>query len=173
MARFLHYHLPDLWRKGAWFFLAFSWLSGLICGICAFSCAGNSAFSVMRGAFSGSVSIVGLLGVTVLPFLFSAFAVFISKPGLLLVASFGKAFLASYVSLAVMLAFGSAGWLIRWLLCFSSCAAAPLLYWYWLRYISGERKFSGFEVFLLISLLIFIGSLDYCVILPFLAGLIN
>ena len=56
-------------------------------------------------------SIFGLLTSVLLPFLFSAFAVYISVPKFLCVVSFLKAFLLAYVSSAVNAAFDGAGWL--------------------------------------------------------------
>lgn len=173
MARIFHHGLPDFWRKGSTTFLALSFLLGLVFGVAVFSAAGDSFLSLMRGILSGSVSIVGLLCVTFLPFLFSAFAVSISEPWLLLPVSFGKAFLFSLVSLGLLQGFGSAGWLVRWLLMFSDLVSLPLLYGFWQRHISGERRYCFAECFALLSFFFLIGSVDYCCISPFLADLIH
>ena len=172
MARFFSFVLPDLRRKGCRLLLAFSWLAGLLCGLASYIFAGDSLDSLMRGAVFGSVSISGLLSVTILPFLFSAFAVYVRKPRLLHIAAFGKAFALSFVCLGIMHACGSAGWLVRWLLCFSSCAFAPVLYLYWLRHISGSRRFSFGEAALVFSAAVLIGSVDFTIVAPFLARLI-
>lgn len=173
MARFYHRDFPQYWRKGSTVFLAFFWCFGLVCGILTYFSADTVFSSLMRRTLTGSVSIVSLLGVPILPFLFSAFAVFISEPRLLVLVSFGKAFLFSFVSLGVIQAFGSAGWLIRWLLMFSNCMSVPVLYWFWQRHISAVRpvKIMDLVCFLCIGLLI--GSIDYCMISPFLARLIE
>ena len=173
MAQFLHRDSLQILRKGSTFFLAFFWLSGLICGILVFLSAGNSLIPLMRSALSAPVSIVGLLCVSMLPFLLSVFAVFVSNPRLILLVSFGKAFFFSLVSLGVIQAFGSAGWFVRWLLLFSDSVSLPLLYWYWCRYISGSREFCGWETCGVLSLGLLIGSVDYCLVSPFLALLIN
>ena len=55
---------------------------------------------MLRSVFA-PVSIVGLLGVTLLPLLCSAFAVYISRPGLLMAAAFCKAFLFGFIALGV------------------------------------------------------------------------
>lgn len=172
MARFFHHGLPLWWRKGSACFLALSWFLGLLSGAAIFFSAGIAYFSWMRGVLHGSVSIVGLLCVTVLPFLLSAFAVFISEPWLLLPISFGKALLFSFISLCVLESFGSAGWLVRWLLMFSDLLFVPVLYWFWHRHISGEHCFSGSVSLLLLSLCILIGSIDFCYVSPYLANLI-
>lgn len=172
MARFSYHDLPYFWRKGSPYFLAFSWISGLVCGIVAFSSACDFQISWMRGVPYGSVSIVSMLCVTCLPFLFSAFAVYLSKPAFLLLISFGKAFCFSFISLGVQFAFGSAGWLVRWLLCFSGCISAPVLYLYWLRHIDGGKGFSWLETLCFLSVFLLMASFDFVEISPFLASLI-
>lgn len=173
MARFFCSGLPHWWRKGCRFFLAFSWLAGLACGILVYLSAGNFLLSLMRSTLYVPVSIVGLLCVTTFPFLLSAFAVFLSKPVLLLPICFGKAFLFAFASIGILQAFGSAGWLLRWLLLFSDCASIPLLYWFWLRYLPGYRSLSGWEAASMLSLWLLIGSVNYSVISPLLARLIE
>lgn len=173
MARFFCPDSPHWWRKGCRFFLACSWLSGLACGILVYLSAGGLLVSLMRSTVYVPVSIVGLLCVTTLPFLFSALAVFLSKPGLLLPICFGKAFLLAFVSIGIFQAFGSAGWLLRWLLLFGDCASVPVLYWFWLRYLPGTRPLCGWEAFSMLSLGVLIGSVNYSVISPFLVRLIE
>lgn len=173
VARFFCPGPPHWWRRGCRFFLASSWLLGLICGILVYLSAGGILVSLMRSTLYVPVSIVGLLCAAVLPFLFSALAVFLSRPGLLLPICFGKAFLLAFVSLGVIRAFGSAGWLLRWLLLFGDCVSAPMLYWFWLRYIPGDRLLSGWEAASLFSLGLLIGSVNYSVISPFLVRLIE
>lgn len=119
------------------------------------------------------VSIVSLLGVTMFPFLLSAFAVYISEPWLLLIVSFGDAFVLSFVSLGVMRCGGSAGWLVRWLLVFSASLASPLMYLYWLRHLTGRRRFDGLEAACVLCLCALIGSVDFRLVSPLLARLIH
>lgn len=171
MARFLLHDLPAWWRKGSTAFLAFSFFGGLISGAAAFLFSGDSLLPMMRSSLYCSVSIVSMLLILTLPFLLSALAVSFSEPRLLLLVSYGKAFLFSFVLLGISRAFGSAGWLIRWLLAFGDCATLPLLYLYWQRHISGEVKFSNAECLVFLSLYFLAGSIDYCLIAPFLAGL--
>ncbi len=127
----------------------------------------------MRGTLWAPVSIVGLLLVTTLPFLISALAVYLAKPGLLLGICFGKAFLTAFVSVGFFQAFGYAGWLLRWLLAFSSCASAPVLYWFWLRYLPGTRRLCVWEAVSLLSLGVLAASVNFSVISPFLVRLIG
>lgn len=172
MARLFHRNSPPWRRKYRAAVLAFCYLSGLLSGISIFRCAGGYPDSLMRSALSAPVSIVGLLCVNLLPFLFSAFAVFVSRPGLLYLVSFADALVYGFIALGVMRCFGSAGWLIRWLLCFSGSASAPVLYFYWLRNLRSDA-FSTSKTAGIFSLLLLIGSVDFCLISPFLARLIN
>ena len=173
MARFFCLDLSKLWRKGCRFFLACFWLSGILCGVLAFLSAGRTLVSLMRSTLLVPVSIVGMLCVTILPFLLSAFAVSLSKPVFLLPICFGKAFLFAFVSIGILQAFGSAGWMFRWILLFSDCVCVPLLYWFWLRHISGVRSLYGGEAALMCALGLLIGSVNFSIISPFLAGLID
>lgn len=172
MDRFLHLHLPTRLRKGSVSFLAFGWILGLVSGFLFSLYAGDSLSTTMRAAASGCVSIPGLLSAIFLPLLFSAFAVYISQPWLLIPIAFGKAFLFSYLGVGVMAAFGSAGWLIRWLLMFSDSCSLPLLWWYWLRAVSGQRCFAVRNTAAAFAVALIIGSVDYCMVSPVLANLI-
>ncbi len=153
-------------------FLAFSFLLGLLSSIGFSMNAGADFDSLMCRAASSSVSIVGLLAVSLFPFLLSAFAVLISLPELLLPICYGKAFCYGLVSMGVLRYFGSAGPLARMLLMFSNLAAIGLLYFFWQRYVSGENKPDLWELFTYFSLFLLIGSVDYCIVSPFWSVLI-
>lgn len=173
MARFFRYDKPCFSSEIHSGFLVFFWISGLLFGILCYAKAGTFYSSLMPGALHGTVSIVSTLCVSILPFLFSCFSLCISMPFLLLVICFWKAFQFSYVSLGVMCCFSVSGWLIRWFLMFSDMVCLPLLFWFWHRHISGKYTINGAEVFLLLSLFLLIGSIDYCCISSFLTDLIN
>ena len=173
MAQIFHRNLPVWWRKCCFLLLALCWVAGLLSGVYVFLSAGSSLDSVMRSALTGPVSIVGLLCVTIIPFLLSAFAVYISGPWLLLPVCFGDAFVFSFVSLGVTGCGGYAGWLIRWLLVFSASVSSPLLYLYWLRHLTGRRRFDYWETAWVLCICALIGSVDFRIISPFLARLIS
>ena len=173
MARFFISGLPYKLRKGYRFVLAFFWIVGLLCGITVYISAEDSLFPVMRSISFHAVSIVSLLCVNLFPFLLSAFAVSSSKTVLMLLICFSKAFLFSFVSLGISQTYGSAGWLIRSMLLFSDCLTTPMLYWFWLRHLPENRPYVGWETFGMSALGILIGSVDYRIISPFLASLIE
>ncbi len=162
----------DRHRKVWRILLAFSFVAGFWAGMVFSSAAGELVIPWMHTAVHSRVSIRFLLCATLFPFLFSAIAVFLSQPGLLLLIAFGKAFSAGLTGMCLCAAFGDAGWLVRWLLCFSSCLSLPVLYGYWLRHIGSRAEELFCPTALLLSAAILIGSIDYFVIVPFLARVI-
>lgn len=171
MARFLHHDFPFFWRKGCTAFLAMCWLLGLLSGAVLSGMADPAFSSMMHAAAASRVSIVRLLTVTVLPFLCSAFAVYLSRPWLLLPMAYCKGLTVSCAAFGLMTAFGSAGWLLRGLTMFSSLCTAPVLVFYWLRHISGERRFSGTLLLFSLAAVFLVCGIDFCYIAPILAKL--
>lgn len=171
MARFLHYDFPFFWRKASTAFLAMCWLLGLLSGAVLSGMAEPAFTSMMRAAAESRVSIVRLLTVTVLPFLCSAFAVYLSRPWLLLPIAFCKGLTVSCTAFGITAVYGSAGWLIRGLTMFSSFCTVPVLVFYWLKHISGERRFSGVSLLLSLASVCLVCGIDYCYIAPILAKL--
>lgn len=153
--------------------LAVCWFSGLLCGIFVFLRAGAPVTSLMRRMLYGSVSIVSLISICFIPFLFTAFAVFISELRLLFPICFCKALLFAFVSIGICAAFGSAGWLLRTLLLFCDGICVLFLYILWVRLLSGQefKCFAGTIGFSVVCILA--GITDYYVISPFLARLIE
>ena len=132
----------------------------------------ESFLLLMRAAVSDRVSIVGLFTVSYLPFLLSAFAVYIRKPKLLFAVFITKAFMFVFCGLACVSAFPSGSWLIRALFQFSDLLLLPALCYFIVRHMTGcgnlKRDFSLCTVLFIIA-----GSLDYCVVSPFLVMLID
>ncbi len=158
-------------RKYHTIFLAFLWVIGLTLGIRFASFAGDSLLSLMRGSAFGAVSIVNLLAVTLLPFLFSAFAVYIRSACFLAVLCFIKSFSFGFVSTGLVMAWGSAGWLIRLLFMFSDLICLVPLWWCWIRF-PWDLPTSGFRpVIVSAGVAAGIVCLDYLCISPFLARL--
>lgn len=160
------------WRKFRKIILAVSWNLGFLLGL-LIAVNGNPAFfSLMRTAASSRMSIVGLLTVTILPFLLSVIVIVCSRPFLVPVICFIHAFTFGYCACGVAVAFGSAGWLVRWLMLFSAGCTSPLLYWFWLRHISGTAKSVWNDFAFCAVIVFFITCLDFRFIAPFLANLI-
>lgn len=167
MARFLHPFASFTLRKSGCFLLALFWVLGLGFGGLVFRYAGSNFLSLMPLAYLSHPSIVGLLISSLLPFLFAAFAVYISAPWLLHVIGFSKAFLFGYVSAGVY-ASHPGGWLI-WLLFLSAdIGSMILLYHYCLRHISGFRIFSLRPLAGYSTLIILLVWMDHSYISPLL-----
>lgn len=173
MAWISHRNIPQNFRKLSIFFLAFIWLSGLLCGIGFSNLAGDSFLSLMRIAPSGSVSIVSLLCVSLLPFLFSAFAVYIHSFGVIAGLCFIKGCLFAFVSMGLFLAYDSAGWLLRLLMMFSDLCCLVPLWRCWLHILSRADHGSFRAVGICASIAASVVSLDYLYVLPLLAKLVE
>ena len=168
-----YFHREQINRRQRRFplLLGLVWASGFATGGFIHCVFGSVFFPWMRGIIFLPVSIVGLFCAACFPFLFSVFAVYLGLRWLLYPVCFGKALIFSLISSALWVHFGTAGWLAWLLIMFNDVISLPLLYRYWLRYISGLRPFSIVDVLLTVSCLLIIGSVDYYCISPFLATL--
>ena len=137
------------------------------------SCGNETYFLLMRMVPMCPVSIVGLISVTFLPFLFSAFAVYFSHPQFLLPICFVKAFLFSCCACSATCAFGSAGWLVRLLLQFTDICTLPLLCWFWIRHKSAEKVRFWQDIVLCGLLVAVVCVIDCSIVSPYLVSLIE
>ena len=151
-------------RKWDKLFLALFWVMGLLVGGLVFRYSGSKFVSQMHLAVSSQPSIFPLLMSALLPFLLSAYAVYIGLPRLLYGICFLKAFGLGYLSHSVVYAFRSAGWLVRWLFLFTDISAAAVLYCFCHRRISGIRKLSSGSFSAYAGALFAVGFFDYSVI---------
>ena len=117
---------------------------GTYCGVIADS----SMFSLMLPTVSRRMSIVCLIASQLLPFLIAAYAAFISNRILLLSMCAVKMFLFAFVGYLVFTAFGSAGWLIRFLFLFSDVVLVPVFCFFCFRL---DRKMASIGRELVIS----------------------
>lgn len=173
MARFLYPEFSSFIRKNSGFFLALSFLLGVAAGLFLFHYTGDTMLPLMCTAYSGRISIVDLLIPFLLPFSFSAFAVYFSSPRALYVICFFKTALYFFLSCAVTCSFGGAGWMIRLLFLFSDICFLVLLYWYWMRHISGDRMFSIGECVAFLGAAGLVSGVDYFMITPILRDVLG
>ena len=159
--------------KEAVFSLACSYLLGLILGGCMFNVAGDSFSSLMRVGDFSHMSIIRLLPVLLLPFLFSAFAVYIHQNWLLPPICFLKAFFFAFVYVGFSVSFADAGWLVRLLLMFGDIATLPLLWLFWLHILSGECRLHSGAFFVIFVAVAAVGCFDVSVVSPFGAQFIS
>ena len=152
--------------------LAVLWLLGLLFGSLMALSADILLVPTMRSAVSAGMSIFGLLAALLFPLLFTAMAVYISQPKLLLPVVFLKGFFFSFTGVGFLVAFGSSGWLIRCLLMFSDLLVLPLLWWVWLQSFANAQHATLRHNALAAVIAAAIGCIDYAWVAPFLAGLL-
>lgn len=172
-----HFELPFVLSnhrcKSRVMLLAFLWISGLLCGTLFVLAAEDPFSSLMRTVAFNRVSIAGLAAVLVFPLIVSAVAVYMAVPTFILPICFVKAFCYGSSMFGASAAFGSAGWLMRLLLLFSdSCMMVPLL-WFWCRHLTGRRDSLKRDLAVCAVFAVFIGIIDYFLVSPYLAELMN
>ena len=163
-------HAVIKWCRSDAALLAFLWTAGLFLGTLAAQFAGPS-FSLMRP--SSGVSIVTPLVAAAFPFLLAAFAVHIHRPKLLLFLCFCKAFCFAFCGCLIWCAYGSAGWLVRFLLMFTDICMVPVLCWFCMRHITGPIISEKRDLAVCIVIAVIVAGIDYFAVSPFLAKLID
>ena len=151
--------------------LVFFRFLGLLFGVVVSAGADHSFLLLMRSSFS-SVSIVGLLLVAVLPFLFAASAVFLSNRFLVFLIAFLKAFSFGYCVSGLAAVYGNGFWLGCFLLMFSDFASLPVVMWFWIQCIGSSRKHLGSQLFLSLMISSVFAFADYWIISPFAASIL-
>ena len=172
MGNFIRRILPFFLRNRVLFLFVCFWCTGLVAGTYLASLIPESFLLLMRTAGSFRVSIVGLFASVYLPFLLSAFAVYIGRCNFLYIFCLLKALLFALSASVCVDAYNCAGWLVHILLQFSDILLLPVLCWFSIRSLTGcgglKRDFS-----LCSALYFIVGSMDYCIVSPFLVMLID
>lgn len=119
-SRLRRYNLHNYW-------IVVPWLIALFLGTYCAASSDLSVFSLVRRTVFGKVSTVCLMAVQLLPFLFAAYATYINNTILLLSACSVKLFSFGFAGYLVWAAFGSAGWLMHFLMLFSDVVLVPVL----------------------------------------------
>lgn len=149
------------------------WITGFAVGIFVSQLAVPLLLPLMRGMSFDSVSIVGLIVSSSVPFLISAFAVIYSRPVVLLSVCFLKTCFYTLSSVCLMQHYREGGWLIRWFLMAHENLGLPVLYLFWLRYFRLGKIPSATECIWLGSLEILILTFAYRIAAPLYAALEN
>ena len=146
------------------------WLFGILISHLVFQFARPVLLSVMPGITRGALSIIGCVFVAFLPFLITGFAVYFHIPGLIYPLCIFRSFIGSITALSIMFMFGSGGWLMHFLLCFSQNCSSVLLLFFWMYrcYYSKQATKVYWFCFCFTMLL---GIFDLLVISPFAAGI--
>ena len=160
------------WRRVSRVILIVFWVSGILLGICATDAADSVVVSLMPRFCLISVSIIGILLRNLFFLMITAFAVFLSKPLLLLPAAFIRAFLLSYFLSAIVLAWQGDAWLIVLFSCTSLLSACTFL-WFWFHQISRVSVSVKHEFIACVLVLGILGILEYFVTSPLLLSLLD
>ena len=153
--------------------LCLFWCFGLLIGILFAATFDLEYFSLMRPIVTSRASIVCLIAAQLLPFLFAAYAAYISKSWLIILTGSCKSFSFSFCSFMIWKTFGSAGWLMCVLILFADMFAFPLLCWFSLRCISQCKCSAKRDLWVCIGLTVLIACIDYFLISPFLVRIID
>lgn len=167
MARFLRHDFSFCSRKDESLFLAFGWFLGIVFGVSLSRYGSDISASLMRTVIRSPASIVSLACVTLLPFLISAFAFFISQHWLLPLIAMCKGICFSFVLSVAKQAYASATWLLYPLIAFSQVTTVPLLWLFWLRYCGRARALSRATVAYFLAVIVIV-CIDVWVISPLL-----
>ena len=140
-------------------------------GVIFAASAGNHYFLLMRKATSCFVSIIGSAVTVLLPFLVSVFIITHSKPWLAYLICGIYIFSLSSTCYAICCSFGTAGWLMQLMMQFPDICLTPVLIWLFLLRLAGQgnRRILAW----CFGFALAVGMIDYCVISPFLANLID
>lgn len=169
-----HVAEPDIFqRKFRRLTLAFFSLCGVSVGVITAYHADPYFLHMMRMAASMPVSIVGLSGVIVFPFLTTAVVSYIEKPSLLFPLSFLKSLLYSLAITSTCVNYSFSGWLVSGLLLFTDNTTFFLLHWYWARYINGFHKTAISDLLFIFLLALMIGIADLLLVSPYLTTLMK
>ena len=169
----LHAFLVQLRCIGIKWALPFCWFLGLLLGTTYGYRADHSYILLLRYAALNRVSFVGLIAALYVPLLLSTLAVYLNHPQWLLPICFIKAFLFTSCGSALLIAYHSAGWLVRLLLQFSDFCTMPFLYWFCMRNIVERKSNLASDFLVCCTGGSIIGIFDFFVISPYLVKLIH
>ena len=147
--------------------------AGLILATTFAATAKISSVTLMRLVSDSRLSIVCHLASQLLPFLIAAFAVNISRRWLIYTVCFLRLFFFSYIGSLFWIAFGSAGWLIRWLVLFSDIILVPALLWFCFRGIFENARNHVRDFWICISAVILTALINWLLISPLLVRIID
>ncbi len=153
--------------------VAVLWTLGLLLGIICALNINESYLSLMRTAAACRVSIVGLFTSAYLPFLIVTFFAYIRKRCLVYFFSVCNVISFAFCAMSATLAFGNAGWLVQPLLQFSNVCLLPLYCWFVLKLATGNLTAIKRDFVLVSVVSAAVCGLDYCLVSPFLAKLIE
>lgn len=162
---------PSFCRRSV-FVLAISWLVSIVSGILLAATFPVSLFSLMRTSLSGRVSIVGAFAVLIFPLFSSAVAIRFNRLRFIYLIATLKGICFGFSIFILLKLFGSAAWLVRWLILFSDACMSIPLFSFWIRHLRHPHNGLRNDFICCLVLCILIGVVDYYVISPFTVALL-
>ena len=147
------------------------WCVGMFTGISVALHNSSATFSLMR-SLSGGVSIVCLLFSFAFPFVISAVIVSFGQQWLLVPIGFVRSFMYFFCACSVTLAYGSGGWLSRYILMFTDSIISVLLLWFWLKCIADQNHTTK-RTIVCVLITGIVCAVDYCYISPLAVQIFN
>lgn len=155
------------------FCIHIAWLLGITAGIFPFFSSESPPLPVARHCFICTSNLGVLLFISLIPVVLTA--VFFHFTGYLGMALFAllQGFLFSYVSFLVLISFGAECTLISILLLFTHILCLPVLYFLWLQLSRVRKPLPVKHIVSASAFCLLAGLLDYALVMPFTASLIN
>ena len=171
MVRFLHLPFSHFSCRTLRIALALLWISGLIFGSFLGVRAGEYLLPVNDIAVSSDgFEFLPVLFFRVLPLLFCCISVLLSRPSVLFVAVFLRAFLFSLSAVSFYSTFSTSAWLIS---VFMLLGDALILSSCWfVLFASLDSSFNRQAIVISMAAIVFVSLFDYLCIAPFMAKLI-
>lgn len=159
--------------KGSVILLSFLWMVGLVCGLYFISSSGDWITGLFTCVAGSRQSILGLLAVVCIPLIVSAIAIYFSAPALIYIYSVIKAFSFGCSLCGIAITFRHSSWLVRLLLLFSDTGLVVLMLWLWCRMLYKNRFSVRKDLVFCIAASAVIGIIDYFLVSPYFAMLMN
>lgn len=145
----------------------FIWCFGLSCGFWLVSPAEPFLFNRMNALRVQRGSIPGLLAIRLCPFIISALGIYFHHNWLLYLFCFLFSFLIGATNSWLLHLYGSAAWLISFLLLFSHFGSIVILLWFWFRNINRTDTLCIHELLFFITMVFVLCMIDYLIVRPF------
>ena len=160
------------WRRCSIPTIVFSLILGLHTGILLCVRSGPTFFSLMHNVASESMSLVGCLSLGLIPLLVCAVCIHLGAGCIIPIVLWAKGLSFGFVSCLAFRAFGSAGWLIHFLLFSLRQIQLIILILFCIRFCCQEEV-PGFRyIFPYFAASAALCVADYLIIAPFLAEII-
>ena len=153
--------------------VSFVWILGFLIGNYFASQTADIHHLLLHNIAFCSVSFLGLYFALFFPFILSAFLIRSPVQSFTLLIVFAKALSIGFCACGIMIAFSSAGWLMRSLLLFSDSLIVILLLWFWIRNYTYEISKLNTDLSICAVLSFIISCIDYFAVSPFLEALLN